>query len=105
MHHGSGGQQHEPGEGDEQDIRVDQFVETRPEQRAADADGPEDESRPPTDTSRAGVADDPGKGCDTDDYQRGGGGLPWVLTDRVDEGRDGEDRPAAAERPQRHADQ
>ena len=67
--------------------------------------GPEDESRPPPDTSRAGVADGPGEGCHTDDYQRGGGGLPWVLTDRVDEGRDGEDRPAAAERPQRHADQ
>ncbi len=46
--------------------------------------------------SRAGIADGPGEGGQTDDYEGCAGGVPWAFTDHEDERRDSQDRSAAA---------
>ena len=98
--HAPRGDEHQPGEGEQQDVRIHGVVQSRTEQSAADPGKTEDDARKDADMSGAQVGEHPAQRGGPDDDQRGGGGGLGTLAGRVDQDGDGEDRSAPAERAQ-----
>ena len=99
------GDEHQPGEGEEQQVRVGGLVPAGSEQGAGDADEAEQGAGTEADTVGAPVGDDADEGGDGDQHERGGGRLLGRLPGGIDQGGDGEDGAAAAERAEGHTDQ
>jgi hypothetical protein len=101
--HGRGGDQHEPGEQAEQQAGADARGQPGASVGAGHAQDADGNTRREADLAGLPVRDHPGCRRDPRNEQRPGCGRMRRLVQQVDQDRDGEDGPSAAEGAERQA--